>query len=69
MFVSLGLWGAVPAVHGYLAHGAEIQTVLLHNITMGLVYVVSTPDTRGAFSIESFTHQVAPQSQVEAHCL
>ena len=40
MFIALGLFGAVPAVHGYMVHGAEIKHALFHSITMGLVYMV-----------------------------
>lgn len=40
LFVTLGLWGAVPIIHARLLHGPDMGKPLVHSVAMGLVYMV-----------------------------
>lgn len=42
LFLALGGWGVVPAVHAFVLHSQEphMRQSLLHTLGMGLVYVV-----------------------------
>ena len=42
LFVALGGWGAVPAVHAALLHwgNSHVTHALQHSVVMGVVYVV-----------------------------
>jgi hypothetical protein len=42
MFAGLGLWGVIPAVHGYMLHHgiAIVEKAVAWDILMGVVYLV-----------------------------
>ena len=45
LFIALGAWGAVPAVHAAVLHWGDWQMMhaLKHSVVMGIVYVVRLP--------------------------
>lgn len=67
LFVTLGLWGAVPIIHARLLHGPDMGKPLVHSVAMGLVYMggafvyaMRIPERwkPGAFDIAFHSHQL-----------
>ena len=47
LFATLGLWGIVPALHGWLLFGdaTPVHRAFIHDVTMGAVYLVRAATT------------------------